>query len=323
MTPSTTSAAATRGALQRRLRAYSALIALAAICIVFGVLSPDGFATLGNAANVLRQISFLVLVAVGATFVMSVSEYDLSVGATASLGGVLAAKLAVAGVGVPAQLAITLAAGFGVGVFNGLVVTRFRVLSFITTLATGTLIGGAIFWITDGATVFENIPDAFGVLGRGEWLSLSYPAWIMLATAAGAAFTMRQTVFGRQLQAIGGNTQAAFLAGIHVARYKTLAFGLCAALSALAGLLLASRLGSAQPTGGNALFLPAYAAVFLGVAASREGVPNVGGALVGAAILGVLANGLTILNSPTYLQDMLTGAIVIGAVIFQQIGRER
>lgn len=306
-----------------RLRAYSALIALALICAVFGVLSPDAFASLGNVLNVLRQISFLVLIAVGATFVMSVSEYDLSVGATASLGGVLAAKLAVAGVAVPWQVLITVAAGFAIGVCNGLIVTRFRVLSFITTLATGTLIGGGIFWITDGATVFENIPDSFGLLGRGEWLGLSYPAWTMIATAAAAAFTMRRTVFGRQLHAIGGNTQAAFLAGIDVTWHKTLAFGLCAALAALAGLLLASRLGSAQPTGGNALFLPAYAAVFLGVAASREGVPNVGGALAGAAILGVLANGLTILNSPTYLQDMLTGAIVIGAVVFQQLGRAR
>lgn len=305
------------------LRAYSALIALALICAVFGVLSPDAFATIGNVFNVLRQISFLVLVAIGATFVMSVSEYDLSVGATASLGGVLAAKLAVAGVAVPWQVLITVGAGFAIGVCNGFIVTRFHVLSFITTLATGTLIGGAIFWMTDGATVFENIPDSFGLLGRGQWLALSYPAWIMIAMAVVAAFTLRKTVFGRQLHAIGGNPSAAFLAGIDVARHKTLAFGLCAALAALAGLLLASRLGSAQPTGGNALFLPAYAAVFLGVAASREGVPNVGGTLAGAAILGVLANGLTILNSPTYLQDMLTGAIVIGAVVFQQLGRAR
>ena len=311
------------GALQRHLRASSALIALLVICAVFAILSPGAFASLGNAFNVLRQISFLVLVAVGATFVMAVAEYDLSVGATASLGGVLGAKLAVAGVGVPLQVLVTVAAGFAIGLANGLIVTRFRVLSFITTLATGTLIGGAIFWITDGSTVFENIPDSFGILGRGAWLSLSYPAWLMIATVALAALTMRKTVFGRQLYAIGGNAEAAFLAGIGVARHKVLAFGLCAALAAFSGLLLASRLGSAQPTGGNALFLPAYAAVFLGVAASREGVPNVGGTLAGAAILGVLANGLTILDSPTYLQDMLTGAIVIGAVVVQQIGRPR
>ena len=301
------------------IKAYGTVAALLLICLVFAALSPQAFASWGNAVNVSRQIAFLVLVAVGATLVMAAGEFDLSVGAAASLGGVLAAQLAVAGVWLPLAVLLTLAAGLAFGMLNGWLVARFKLLSFITTLATGTMLAGLTFWLTDGSTVFNHIPEAFNTWGRAEWLGLPGPSWVMAAVVAAAWVLMQRTAFGRELYAVGGNERAARLMGVNVLQHKVWAFGLCAVVATGAGVLLASRLGSAHPTGGNGLFLPAYAAAFLGMTASRSGVPHVLGSLVGAATLGILANGLTILNVPSFLQDVATGGVVVAAVVFQKI----
>lgn len=300
-------------------KTYGTVAALLLICLVFSVLSPDAFATLGNAVNVSRQIAFLVLVAVGATFVMAAGEFDLSVGASASLGGVMAAQLAVAGVPVPLAVLLTLAAGLVFGMVNGYLVGRFQLLSFITTLATGTMLAGLTFWLTGGSTVFNDIPEGFTSWGRAVWLGLPGPSWVMAGVVVLAWVLMHRTAFGRQLYAVGGNERAARLVGVGVVHHKVWAFGLCAVVATAAGVLLASRLGSAHPTGGSGLFLPAYAAAFLGMTAHRSGTPRVLGSLLGAATLGILANGLTILNVPSFLQDVATGAIVVAAVVFQKL----
>ena len=309
----------TSSSLRNYLRAYGTVAALVLICLVFAVLSPNAFATVGNAVNVSRQIAFLVLVAVGATLVMAAGEFDLSVGASASLGGVMAAQLAVAGVPLPVAVLLTLAAGLVFGMVNGWLVGRFQLLSFITTLATGTMLAGFTFWLTGGSTVFNDIPESFTSWGRAVWLGVPGPSWVMAGVVALAWVLMHRTAFGRQLYAVGGNERAARLVGVNVMRHKVWAFGLCAMVATGAGVLLASRLGSAHPTGGNGLFLPAYAAAFLGMTAHRSGTPHVLGSLLGAATLGILANGLTILNVPSFLQDVVTGAIVVVAVVFQKI----
>lgn len=305
------------------LRTYATLGALLLVCTVFAYLSPQAFATLDNAINVTRQIAFLVLIAVGATFVMAAGEFDLSVGAMASFAGVMAAQLAVSGMDVTAGVVLTLGLCSVMGMFNGWLVGYFGVLSFITTLATGTMLSGLTFWMTGGSTVFENIPEAFSWLGRAVVAGLPGPSWVMLGCVACAYVVMHHTVFGRQLYAVGGNERAARLAGISVLWHKVGAFGLCALAAAVAGMLLASRLGSAHPTGGNGLFLPAYAAAFLGTTVVRSATPHMLGSLLGAATLGILANGLTILNVPSFLQDMLTGAIVVAAVVSQKWGDAR
>lgn len=307
--------------LTRLLRRYGTVLAAILIIAVFSVLSPSAFFSVGNVINVSRQISFLVIIALAATVVMVVGEFDLSVGAVASLGGVVAAQLAVRG--VPVGLCFTLAAGTGVviGLVNGLLITRFRLLSFITTLAMGTVLGGLTFWLTGGSTVFENVPERFSALGRATLLGVPALSVLMLAITVLAWFLLTQTPVGRRLYAVGGNEVAARLAGVATDWHKTLAFALAGLLAALTGALLASRLGSAQPTGGNGLFLPAYAAAFLGMTAFKDGVPNVYGTLLGALIIGLLANGLTILQVPTFLQDVITGVIVILAIILQKLGR--
>lgn len=307
--------------LSRLLRRYGTVLAALIIVGAFSVLSPTAFFSLENAVNISRQISFLVIIAIAATFVMVVGEFDLSVGALASLGGVLAAQLAVRGVPPALCFALAALAGLAVGLINGLLVTGFRLLSFITTLAMGTVLGGLVFWMTGGSTVFENIPDSFSVLGRLRLLGVPALSLVMLAVTLAAWFVLTHTPVGRRLYAVGGNEAAARVAGIATDRHKTLAFAVSGLLVAFTGALLASRLGSAQPTGGNGLFLPAYAAAFLGMTAFKDGVPNVFGTLLGALIIGLLANGLTILQVPTFLQDVITGVIVILAVIVQKLGR--
>lgn len=305
----------------RFIRTYGTVVAGLLIVLAFSLLSPDSFATIGNAINISRQISFLVIIALGATLVMAVGEFDLSVGAMASMGGVFAAKLAVAGYSMVIVVLLPMLAALAVGYINGWIVTRFKVLSFITTLAMGTIIGGINFKITGGATVFESIPESFLVLGQTELGDIPLLSIIMLFMTVLFWYIMSHTAFGRKLYAIGGNESASRVAGVRVAFNKNAAFALCGMLAAITGILMASRLGSAHPNGGDGLFLNAYAAAFLGMTSFKEGVPNVWGTFVGAAIIGILANGMTILAVPTFMQDVITGCIVIAAVLMQKMGR--
>lgn len=303
-------------------RSYGTILAGIAVTIVFAILRPDAFATWANLINITRQISLLVIIAIGATLVMSIEEFDLSVGAMASLGGVLAAKMAVAGFPMILCFLLPPIVAFTIGFVNGWIVTRFRVLSFVVTLAMSTIIGGFTFWFTGGATIFRDIPRSFRYVGSANVLGIPLLTIIMFVLVILFWFIMKHTSFGRKLYAIGGNEVAAEVSGLNVKKYKIFAFSLCSALAAFTGILMSSRLGSAHPTGGDGLFLQSYAAVFLGRTVFKEGVPNIWGTFVGAAILGVLANGLTIMQVPTYMRDLLTGAIIIAAVVAQKVGRD-
>lgn len=315
-------ASLTRADGVRFFRTYGTLIAGILIVVVFSILSPRSFATFDNLMNITRQISLLVIIATGATLVMSVGEFDLSIGTMASFGGVAAAQMAVLGYPIPVVFAVPLAIAAIIGFINGWIVTKFKVLSFITTLAMGTVIGGLNFRLTGGATVFQNIPASFRYLGQTAAGSIPLLSFIMIFIILLFWYVMTHTAFGRKLYAIGGNESASRVAGVDVKRNKNAAFALCAVLAAFTGMLLASRLGSAHPTGGEGMFLTAYAAVFLGMTCFKNGIPNIWGTFVGAAILGVVANGLTILQVPSYMQDVITGGIIIIAVLVQKVGRD-
>lgn len=308
--------------LSGMIKAYGTIFAGIVIVIAFSFLRPDVFFTYGNLINITRQIALLVIIALGATLVMCVDEFDLSIGALASLGGVIAAKMAVAGMSIILCFITPVFICFIIGLINGWIVTKFKVLSFITTLAMSTILAGFTFWFTGGATVFQNIPKSFTIVGSKNVLRIPILSIIMILLVLLFWFIMRHTTFGRKLYAIGGNVTASKVSGINVKKYKNLAFALCAALSALAGVLMASRIGSAHPTGGDGLFLQSYAAVFIGRTVFKEGIPNIWGTFVGAAILGILANGLTIMQVPTFMQDVLTGCIIILAIVVQKIGND-
>ncbi len=311
-----------RAQIGQVLRIYGTLIALIVLVVVFAIFIPE-FATPTNALNISLQISFLVMMAVGATIIMAVAEYDLSIGAMAGLGGVLTAELAIAQVPLWLCVMIALLAGSAIGMVTGWIVTQFRVLSFITTLAVGTVLSGLTLQLSGGTTVFDNIPVSFTSLGQATAGPVPVPSLIMGGLAVLVWVVLAQTPFGRRVYAVGGNEAAARIAGVRVQGVKIIAFALCAGLAAFTGALLASRLGSASPTEGSGLFLQAYAAVFLGMTVFQEGVPNIWGTLVGAILIGTLENGLTMLAVPNPLQDVLTGIIIVAAIVVQKIGQQR
>jgi ribose transport system permease protein len=305
----------------RLLQRAGTLIAFVLLCVGFSAARPEAFATGANVLNLLQQMTTLAIVAVAATLVMVIGEFDLSVGTVASLAAVLCFVLLGEGMPVPVAVLAGLAAGLVAGVINGVLVARFAVPSFVATLANGTILGGVAYWLSGGASLFQGIPAEFTALGRGTLLGLPTLAWWMAAVLAAVSFMLNRLEFGRRLYAIGSSREAARLAGLPILRDRVLTFVLAGGLSALAGLLLAARLGSVQHTMGDPLLLPAYAAVFLGTTASLSGVPTVGGTLLGVAIAGVLANGLTIVGVEPFIQKMVTGAIIIAAVLVRRLGR--
>jgi ribose transport system permease protein len=306
---------------KRIIQGYGTIFAGIVIIFIFCVLNPRAFMTFQNVINISRQISLLVVISLGATLVMTVEEFDLSVGAVASFGGLLAAKLALGGVPVALSFAVPLFLALGIGFLNGFLITRFRVLSFITTLGTSTVISGITYWLTNGASISVGLPQAFKFFSAVSFGPIPLLSLIMAALALLFWFVMEHMAFGRKLYAIGGNQAAAETAGLKVNLNKNAAYGLCAVLAALTGVLMASRIGSATPTSGDGMLLSSYAAVFLGKTMFKNGVPNIWGTFVGAAILGILANGLTIMRAPTFLQDVLTGSIIVLAVVLPKLSR--
>ena len=302
---------------------YGTLAALALIAGAFAALSPDGFAQPGNLVNITQQMALLSIVAIGATMVMVLGQFDLSVAAVASWAGVAGAAALGAGLPWPLAAAAVIASCAAVGAVSGVLVAGFEVPSFIATLAIGTILGGLTFWLSGGATLFGGMPDAFRALARGTLWGVPASTLWMLGAAAAAWLVLERLELGRRMAAIGGNLRAARLAGVPVRRDTVAAFAMCTALAGLAGLLLAARLGSAHPTGGGGFLLQSYAAVFIGQTAFRDGDANVPGTLVGAAIIAVVANGLTIQGVPSFMQDVLTGAIIIAAVLLRRTARGR
>jgi len=305
----------------RLVSRFGTLMGLAVIVAVFSALSPQGFAQPSNLINITQQMSLLAIVALGAAFVMSLSEFDLSIGSVVSLAGILSVSLFAQGWGIVPTAVATLAAGFTVGCVSGFFVATWRVPSFIMTLAVGTIIGGITYWISAGATLFSGIPATFRDLGRGYVAGVPVLTLWAVAGTLFVALILDWTELGRRMLAVGGNREAARLTGVKIVPVTVWAFGLCTLMAALAGLLLTARLGSAHPTGGNGFLLQAYAAVYLGMTAFRDGQPNAAGTLLGAAIIAVVANGLTILGVPNYLQDIFTGLIIIASVMVRNFGR--
>lgn len=309
-------------------RRYGTLLGFAAILIFFSVMLPETFLTARNWLNITQQLSMLMVVAAGMTIVMVMGDFDLSVGSTASLAGIVAAVLFTFGYPVWAAVGIALLVGLVGGAINGALVAALGILPFIATLATLTMFSGAAFVISGGKTISGRaIPEEFGNFARqGLALGdLSIPnLTIVAATVTLAVWVLlEQTTFGRRLYAIGGNIEAAFLAGVPVRRLKLAAFALTGVSAAMAGLLYASRVASANPTQGAGLMLNAIAAVFLGQSMTQHGEPRILATLVGVLILGVLDNGLTQLSVDSYVRQILVGGIILLAVALSAFSKSR
>lgn len=187
------------------LQSYGTILALALIIILFSIISPTSFFTLTNFINITRQISLLVMISLGATLVMSINEFDLSVGSMASLGGIIAAILAVKGLPIVVCFIIPIIVSFVIGWINGWIVAKFKVLSFITTLGMSTVLSGIIYRLSGGATIFENIPKSFSWLGMTKIGRIPLLSVMMVVAVVIFWYLMRHTALGRKLYAIGGN----------------------------------------------------------------------------------------------------------------------
>lgn len=300
---------------------FGTLIAFGLLCVGFSLAAPQAFATPANLFNLVQQMATLAIVATAATLVMTIGEFDLSVGFSASLAAVICFVLFGQGYDVALAVAVALLAGVAAGAVNGVLVARFGIPSFVATLALGTILSGLAFGLSGGESLFRQVPDGFKALGRGAILGVPVLALWIVGVLGVAGFVLTQTEFGRHLRAIGGNAQAARLAGLPILRDVIITFAAAGGLAALAGLLLAARLGSVQHTMGEPLLLPAYAAVFIGTTASPTGTPTVAGTLLGVAITGVLVNGMTIVGVEPFIQRILTGVIIIVAVLLRRFGR--
>jgi len=306
------------------LRRYGTLIGFALILAFFWANLPDTFMTARNWLNITQQLSMLMVVAAGMTIVMVMGDFDLSVGSMASLAGIVVAVLFTLDVPIWAAITLGLLVGLAGGAFNGVLVSYVGILPFVGTLATLTMFSGAGFLVSGGKTISGRaIPEAFGSFARGglplgEWggvaISLPNLTIVALVIVALSWVLLEQTTFGRRLYAIGGNLEAARLAGVAVRRLKLIAFALAGTSAALAGIMYASRVASANPTQGSSLMLNAIAAVFLGSTMSENGEPRILATIVGVLILGVLDNGLTQLAVDSYVRQILVGGIIILAV---------
>ncbi len=314
-----------------RVRTALALAGYAAVVVAFAVALPETFPTARNLLNVAGQVAVLGTVAFASTIVMATGDFDLSVGSMASLAGVVAAVLFVQEQPMIVALGAALAVGAAGGLLNGLLVGHVGILPFVATLGTLTVFGGAAFLVSDGKTVFGRaIPEAFSGFARAgpkldalglEGLRAPSLALVALATLVLVHHALERRAFGRHLYAIGDNVEAARLAGIRVARLRTLAYVASGTGAALAGLMLASRVASANPVQGAGLMLDAIACVFLGMTLDRASRPRVLGTLVGVATLGLLDNGLTQVGVDSYVRQILVGAVLIAAVGVSRIGR--
>lgn len=317
----------------RILRRFGTLIGFLIVVAVFASQRPETFLTVRNWLNITQQVSILGVVAFAMTLVMVLGDFDLSVGAMASLAGILAALLFQDQQPIAVAVGAALLAGLFGGLLNGLLISYIGISPFVATLGTLTIFGGVALTISQGTTIFGRaIPEAFSNFARGgiplgtineQAILLPSLTIVALIVLALVWLVLEQTVFGRRLYAIGGNPEAARLGGVRVRLLRLIAFMLTGVGAAGAGVMLVSRLASANPTQGDGLMLNAIAAVFLGMTMSEEGEPHVLGTLVGVLILGVMANGLTQMQVDSYIQQIITGAIIVIAVMASSLARRR
>ena len=297
---------------------YGTIFSLFALLIIFSIARSDVFPTVDNLLNIMNQVSILGTMAFGLTVCLVMGLFDLSIAAMATLGGYVATFLLVQypdSIGVPVAVLIALATAAIIGVINGLIVSYLGISAFIATLATGSIITGAMLGISNSKTIITGIPDEFMAIGQGSVLGVSNPILIMLTIGIALWLLLEHTQPGRHLYAIGGSAEASRLSGIAVKRYAPLAMAICALCAGLGGLIAASVLGAGRPQGvGDSYLLNAFAAVFIGASSLRPGKFHIIGTFIGVMLIGVINNGLSIMGVPTYWQYIVQGVLLIIAL---------
>ncbi|XPV77899.1 MAG: ribose ABC transporter permease [Desulfovibrio sp.] len=293
------------------------LIALLVMVVVVSFLNPNFFTT-ANIFNILRQTAVNGIMAVGMTFVILTAGIDLSVGSVLALCGAIGASLIAMELPVPVAIGAALAAGAAIGAISGIIVAKGHVQAFIATLVGMTMVRGLTLVYTEGrpiSTGFTDVADSFAFIGTGYLFGVPMPIWIMAVTYGIAWYVLNHTRLGRYVYALGGNEAATRLSGINVDRIKITVFAIAGFLSALAGLIVTSRLSSAQPTAGAGYELDAIAAVVLGGTSLMGGKGTIMGTLLGALIIGFLNNALNLLDVSSYYQMIAKALVILLAVL--------
>src|SRR5215467_6008465 len=295
------------------------LISLLVLCVVTALLT-DRFLSPLNLTNILVQSSIMAVIAMGMTFVIVGGGFDLSVGSTAALSGCIASMVM-----LEAGIAAGIMAGAAVGLANGLVIAFLNVNPFITTLGTMVLVRGVVFLITGGAPVSgeAGLPSEFVAFGSDRFLGIHYLVWIPAVLLAVLSFVMHATPYGRRIYATGGAREAAYLSGVPVRKVIASTYVWCGALAGVAGVMLAARLQSGQPTAGEFYELTAIAAVVLGGAALHGGEGTLYKSVIGVFIMIVLGNALNLLNVDSYWQRVAVGAVIIAAAAAERLRSHR
>lgn len=295
------------------LKKYGMLLILLALIILMSFLSP-AFLTSDNLLNIVRQMSVVGIAAIGVTFVIITGGIDLSSGSVIALTSVVAASMAQPDsyfVFVPIIVGIGI--GLAAGAINGTIIAKGYIAPFIVTLGMMTIARGLALLYTGGRPI-GGLSDSFAFIGRGAILGIPVPILIFAAVAVFSYILLNKTTFGKYVYAMGGNEQAAIIAGVNVSKYKIIVYGYAGMLAGLAGVILTSRVASGQPTAGLMYELDAIAAAVIGGTSLAGGIGTIGGTVIGVLILGVINNSFDLLNISSYWQQIIKGIIIIVAV---------
>lgn len=300
-----------------RKRESAIFLALIGIMFIIAFFEPN-FISGRNMFSVSRQISFVAIVALGELFVILTAGIDLSVGSVIGLSGVITGYCMAAGINPIIAIFLGLLVGFCAGLLSGFVVSYLKITPFIVTLGMLSICRGAIFVITQGWPIAE-ISEGFIKFGQGQIWIFPMPVIIMIICAVVCHIILRHTVFGRRIFAIGGNEEATVLSGINVTKIKLIIYGISGLLSSVTGLLLVARFSSSQSLAGDGWELDAIAATVIGGTSLMGGRGSVLGVLIGAAIMGVIRNGLVLLRVSSYWQQLIIGIIIILAALVDRL----
>jgi ribose transport system permease protein len=314
------------------LKRFQSVLALGVMVVVLA-WQADNFFTVSNGLNVLQQICVNLCLSIGMTIVILSGGIDLSVGSVLAFSGAVSAGLLKHGVSVPGTdvfiefttsgaIIVALLVGTVLGWFNGFVITRFKLPPFVATLGMLSIARGLTMLWTGGFPITQ-LGDSFGFIGTGRWLGVPMPVWISGGLVAIFVLLMKCTRFGRQIYAVGGNERAATLSGLNVRRIKLLVYTMGGALAGVAGLLVTSKLNSAQPNAGNSYELDSIAAVVIGGTSLNGGRGSILGTVLGCLIIGVLNNGLVLLEVSPFWQQVIKGLVILVAVAVDKIGTKQ
>lgn len=308
--------------MKNTMKYMSELTTVIALIILIAVITiiNSNFLTANNLLNLLLQVTSNALIAFGMTFVILTGGIDLSVGSILALSSALTAGLLGSGMPVALAILISLILGCILGMMNGLLISYGKLAPFIVTLATMTIFRGATLVYTNGNPITKGLSDTFlfQFLGQGYIVGIPFPVIIMFIVFIVLYVLLHKTAFGKSVYAIGGNEKAAYISGVKLNKVKIIIYSISGIMASISGLIITSRLSSAQPTAGASYEMDAIAAVVLGGTSLSGGKGRILGTLIGALIIGVLNNGLNIIGVSAFWQQVVKGVVILIAVLIDR-----